>query len=252
MHITWGEYEPATTQPEHRSCEHTYVRSRDEHFGFEKFQHLASLERRLLRFSIHSKIVRFFVEDDVEDAGNASRGDDVGTVRSDRQPDQVVRHVEMLRARTSSLLGHLNSGWVLKIALTGQCNLSLPHFGECVYTGGVTREGHEGHNFPGAESLREAPRSPSDVTRTFFSTVHLLPKDLRFELGVAKLASCSRRHLTSLRSLCVQTYDSRNVFSISNVSSLASVTNRLTLTWPCSIPPQLLLFDATGDRQFRI
>jgi len=35
-----------------------------------------------------------------------------------------------------------------------------------------------------------APKCPNNVTSTFFNTVHLLPKDLRFEYGGAKLASC--------------------------------------------------------------
>ena len=37
----------------------------------------------------------------------------------------------------------------------------------------------------------------NDVTTTFFNTVHLLPKDLRFEHGGAKLGSCPGRHLTT-------------------------------------------------------
>jgi len=63
------------------------------------------------------------------------------------------------------------------------------------WSGGVTR----GHNCPGAESLRGAPKSPKNVTGTFFNTAHLLPKDLRFKHGGAKLASCPGRHLTSVR-----------------------------------------------------
>jgi len=57
----------------------------------------------------------------------------------------------------------------------------------------------------GAEILRGrrmiagAPKNPINVTRTFFNTVHLLPEDVRFENGGAKLASCPGRHLTSLR-----------------------------------------------------
>ena len=62
---------------------------------------------------------------------------------------------------------------------------------------GVTR-GKGGHNSPDAESLCEqritvggaAPRSPNNVTSTFYDTVHLLPNDIRFEHGGAKLASC--------------------------------------------------------------
>jgi len=36
-----------------------------------------------------------------------------------------------------------------------------------------------GHNSPGAESLRGAPKSPNNDKSTFLNTVHLLPKDLR-------------------------------------------------------------------------
>jgi len=44
--------------------------------------------------------------------------------------------------------------------------------------------------YGGAESLRGAPKSSSNVTSTFFNAVHLLPKDFSFEHGGAKLASC--------------------------------------------------------------
>jgi len=69
---------------------------------------------------------------------------------------------------------------------------------------GVTR-GQGGRNYPGTKSLwghrntAEAPKSPNNVTRTFFNAVHFLPEDPRFENGDAKLASCPGRHLTSLR-----------------------------------------------------
>jgi len=53
----------------------------------------------------------------------------------------------------------------------------------------VVTRGEEGRNSPGAESLRAAQKSPTDVTSTFFNTVHSLPKHLRFEHGGAKLVS---------------------------------------------------------------
>jgi len=59
--------------------------------------------------------------------------------------------------------------------------------------------GKGGHNSPAAESLRGVPKSPNNVTSIVFSTVQLLPKDLRLEHGGAKLASCPGRHPTSLR-----------------------------------------------------
>jgi len=57
------------------------------------------------------------------------------------------------------------------------------------------------NHFGGAEILRGrrmiagTPKNPNSVTRTFFNTVHLLPQDLSFENGGAKLASCTGRHL---------------------------------------------------------
>ena len=52
-----------------------------------------------------------------------------------------------------------------------------------------------------------APKSPNSVTSTFFNTVHLLLKDLRFEHGGTKLASCHGCNLTSLH-LCYDHYKS--------------------------------------------
>jgi len=69
---------------------------------------------------------------------------------------------------------------------------------------GVTR-GEKGSQFLDAKSLWRrritvgAPKSSNNVTSTFFNRVHLLPKDIRFEHGSAKLASCLGRHLASLR-----------------------------------------------------
>jgi len=51
-------------------------------------------------------------------------------------------------------------------------------------------------------TIPRVPKSPNKVTSTFFNTVHLLPKDLRFEHGGAKLDVCPVRHLTSLRRWC--------------------------------------------------
>jgi len=62
--------------------------------------------------------------------------------------------------------------------------------------------GQRRNNSPGSELRRITAghrKVPQNVTSTFFSTVHLLPKDLRFEHGGAKLASFPGRHLTSLR-----------------------------------------------------
>ena len=54
-------------------------------------------------------------------------------------------------------------------------------------------------HYGGAKRLQGAPKSPNNVTSAFFNTVNLLPNNLRFEHGGAKLASCPGRHLASLR-----------------------------------------------------
>jgi len=51
----------------------------------------------------------------------------------------------------------------------------------------------------GRRIIAGAPKSPNNVTSTFFNTVHLLPNDIRFEHGGAKLASCPGHHLSLLR-----------------------------------------------------
>jgi len=83
-------------------------------------------------------------------------------------------------------------------ALTTGTSLSLRSMEVCAKQG-RNEGGQGGHNSPGAESLRGAPKSPKNVPSTFFNTVYLLPKDLWFEHGGAKLASCPGRHLTSSR-----------------------------------------------------
>jgi len=65
--------------------------------------------------------------------------------------------------------------------------------------------GQGGRNSPGTESLRRAAESLRGrqkipkMSQVLSSTVHLLPKDIRFEHVDAKLVSCPGRHLTSLR-----------------------------------------------------
>jgi len=62
-------------------------------------------------------------------------------------------------------------------------------------------EGGKGGTMPGAPNHWVAPKSPNNVTNTFFNTAHLLPRDLRFELEGTRLVSCPGRHLPSVR-LC--------------------------------------------------
>jgi len=61
---------------------------------------------------------------------------------------------------------------------------------DSIYCGQGRNEGGNGgtisrapNHYGGADSLREAPKSLNNVASTFFKTVHLLPKDLKFEHG---------------------------------------------------------------------
>jgi len=70
-------------------------------------------------------------------------------------------------------------------------------------TRGTTREAR-GAQFPGrpvtmgCRMTTGSPKSHNNVTSTFFNTLYLLPKYLRFKHGDAKLASFPGSHLTSL------------------------------------------------------
>ena len=68
----------------------------------------------------------------------------------------------------------------------------------------------------GAPNHSGSPKSPNNVTSTSFHTVRLLPKDLSFEHGGAKLASCPGHHLTSLRPVLANTARFSRFFSLRN------------------------------------
>ena len=87
--------------------------------------------------------------------------------------------------------------------------------GEGGYMSELQARADGGHNSPGAGSLwgrritagdakclLGPPKIPNNFTITFFITVNFLLKDLTFEHGGAKLASCTGRSLTSLRPCC--------------------------------------------------
>jgi len=59
-------------------------------------------------------------------------------------------------------------------------------------------EGGKGSTIPGAPNQYEGRRKFQQYHMCFLHAIHLLPKDLRFEHGGAKVASCPGRHLTSL------------------------------------------------------
>ena len=58
------------------------------------------------------------------------------------------------------------------------------------------------NHYWGAELLREAPKSPNDVTSNFFKTVNLLPKEVKLNHGGATLASFPGCNLALLRPWC--------------------------------------------------
>jgi len=61
------------------------------------------------------------------------------------------------------------------------------------------KEGWQGGAIPRAPNHCGGCRKVPTMSQVLSSTAYLLPKDLRLEHGCAKLASCSGRHLTSLR-----------------------------------------------------
>jgi len=104
-------------------------------------------------------------------------------------------------------------------------------------TSDVTRVAR-GHDPSGADHYKKYQQ----CHKHFFKTVHLLPKDLRFEHGGAKLVSCPKRHLTSLRpctsrlsfqnvEICLQKYlPISGKLSITNYLKQNSVDYRSHLT----------------------
>ena len=58
---------------------------------------------------------------------------------------------------------------------------------------------HEGtKSLRGCRMATGDAKSPNNIASTFFYTIHMLLKDLRFEHGGAKLFSCPGHHQTSL------------------------------------------------------
>jgi len=87
----------------------------------------------------------------------------------------------------------------------------------------------QGRNEGGkGDTIPRAPESFNNVASTFFNTVHLLPKDFRFEHGGAKLVCYPGRHLTSLRPW----QDAIVVCSKSNLSRKIKQKILLTLLTP--------------------
>ena len=64
----------------------------------------------------------------------------------------------------------------------------IAYMRETLVVKGRNDRGQRGHNCTGAESLWGTSKSSNNATSTFLNTVHLLPKNRRFEHGCAKLA----------------------------------------------------------------
>jgi len=95
-------------------------------------------------------------------------------------------------------------------------------------TSNVTKGG-KGEQFSGRR-ITAAGQKVTTMWSTFFKTVNLFPKDLRFEHGGAKLASFPRHHLTSLRP-CTARLSSQNgeicLQKYLPISGKLSITNHL-------------------------
>jgi len=104
-------------------------------------------------------------------------------------------------------------------------------FSLLLYTQGPN-EGEKGGTIPRALNHYGTRRmtavgaeNPNNITSTFFNTVHLLPNDLKFEHGGAKLTCCPGRHQTSLRPY---------VHQILPVISMSKVQRLLHFQLPCN------------------
>ena len=76
----------------------------------------------------------------------------------------------------------------------------------------------------GRQLTPREPKRPNNVTSSFFKTVHLLPKNLRFENGDAKLASHPWLNLTLLRPCSLITKMSRETSLETQMNSTNSIT----------------------------
>jgi len=113
---------------------------------------------------------------------------------------------------------------------------------------GVTKGGQGGNNSPGANSLwrrwitarapellLEAPKSPNNVTGTFFNTANLPSKELRFDHRGAKLRPWGRR------------FDQGDVEFVFCLEFCFTVALAMKLTTRrCLLPAITSLFDQLG------
>jgi len=89
---------------------------------------------------------------------------------------------------------HVPLTFYTKIAPMCTLNAFFSENGKLFANAQGRNEGGQGGTILWAPNHCGAPKSPDNVTSTFFNGVHLLPKD-RFEHGGAKFASCPGPHL---------------------------------------------------------
>ena len=129
---------------------------------------------------------------------------------------------------------------------------------QVLWSRGVTRWGARGAQFPGrqftmwpldhcrgAELLLEAPKSPNSVTSTFFNTVNLPLKEIRFDHRSAKCRPWGRRfdqggaefvfwpwrHLISFRPCCEVLKDEKQSHQWKTIIAVEHVQNVAVIPW---------------------
>ena len=134
-----------------------------------------------------------------------------------KQPkhDGKCHKLEQIRVRSTGVRRNISRGGKLDILLILSMLLTIHtmsmhvHKTLCPFytitkippaTRGRDEGGKGGHNSPGTESLWRRHKVPT--MSQILSSIHLLPKDLRFEHRGAKPLSCPGRHLASLCPCC--------------------------------------------------
>jgi len=94
-------------------------------------------------------------------------------------------------------------------------------------------------NHFGGDRITAETKSPDNVTSTFFNRVYLLPKDLSFEHGGTKLASCPGPHITSLRP-CESTNVAVAFYMLQYglIRVISSIEKLIHLPWCCNTKVQ--------------
>ena len=82
----------------------TDERPGNAYFLLRVFQHLSRFLDRFFCFAIDGEAVGILIQDNVQDSRNPARREYVGSVRADREADEVNVDGKVFRARARSLL----------------------------------------------------------------------------------------------------------------------------------------------------